>query len=194
LTYRRYERCRVMERRLAVDEQAATGQLTDGDAAARQGRPRLERASVRSPATRWWIVGSAPVRVTIHHNRLTRPPQRFRLCKSMSTWARPSLDHRVCGSGAGEYLADLRRQRRGAGKWRERIGDGLLGVFPRLEDDDGHADVVDRLKPVRVDEAWRLGTMMIFSVMSRNVPTELSTVSFPALRVLSATTHRNCHN
>jgi hypothetical protein len=64
--------------------------------------------------------------------RLNRVRQRFRLCKSMSTWAHPSLDHRVRGSGAGEYLADLRRQRRDAGKWRERIGDGLLGVFPRL--------------------------------------------------------------
>jgi hypothetical protein len=48
-----------------------------------------------------------------------------------------------------------------AGQWRERVGGGLLGVLPRLEDDDGHAGPVDGSSQYALTKPGALGTRFV---------------------------------
>ena len=54
----------------------------------------------------------------------------------------------LAGTAAHAYVAAIMRAR----QRRKRVGGSLFSVFLRLEDDDRHADSIDRRQPVRTDE------------------------------------------
>ena len=102
--------------------------------------PSSQLAQRAAGRGRWWLEGVVAV-----------------LLCCMPSWRPTPVRPITCRSGAGVYLADLDRQRRNARQWRKRIADSRLGVFLRLEDDDGHADAVNRCQPVRTDKTGRPG-------------------------------------